>query len=278
MIRFAKYQGTGNDFVVLDRRTPGSEGPLPGEVVSRLCNRHTGVGADGILTLWPASDADFAMQVQNADGSESDMCGNGLRCVARYVHDADAKAPGLLRVRAGGQVYTVERHGVSYRVRMGVPSTEASSLPPEARGRTAFTLATDSARFDAVALSFGNPHAIIFTPEDPMQLALAHGPILERHPSFPERVNVSFARTIAPQVFETVVFERGSGITQACGSGACAVGVAAVWSGRAERDSPIEVRLPGGSLRITVDPTDQVVMQGDAAHVFTGEVDTLRFR
>jgi diaminopimelate epimerase len=277
-MRFAKYQGTGNDFIVLDRRNTGSEGPLPGITAARLCDRHTGIGADGVLTLWPASDADFAMQVQNADGSESDMCGNGLRCVARFVHDSNAKAPGILRVRAGGQVYVVERHGVGYRVSMGRPSTEATSLPPEAHGRTAFTLAAGEARFDAVALSFGNPHAIIFTPEEPMQLAITHGPILERHPSFPERVNVSFARAVAPQVFETVVFERGSGITQACGSGACAVGVAAVWSGRAERDSEVEVRLPGGSLRITVDPTDQVVMQGDAAHVYSGEVDTLRFR
>ncbi|MBC7793896.1 MAG: diaminopimelate epimerase, partial [Clostridia bacterium] len=132
MIRFSKYQGTGNDFIVLDRRTPGSEGPLPAVVAAKLCDRHTGVGADGVLTLWPASDADFLMQVQNADGSESNMCGNGLRCVALFVHASDDKAPEILHVRAGGHIYDVERHDSDYKVRMGRPSTDGSSLPPEA--------------------------------------------------------------------------------------------------------------------------------------------------
>jgi diaminopimelate epimerase len=276
-MRFSKYQGTGNDFIVLDKRAGGEA--LSPALAMRLCDRHRGIGADGVLTLWKEAEHDFRMQVQNADGSESEMCGNGLRCVARYVHDRTTQAGDRLTVRAGDGTYLVERvqPGV-YRVDMGRPTLDSPQLPPEARGRAPFTLVAGEARFDAIALSFGNPHAVIFTPEDPMKLALAHGAVLERHPSFPERVNVSFARSLAPGRFETVVFERGSGITQACGSGACAVAIAAVWSGRTQRDQPIEVALPGGVLTISVDAGDRVLMQGAADFVFAGEVDEARLR
>jgi len=272
VLRFWKYQGTGNDFVVLDRRGGGV--PLEAEVVVRLCDRHRGVGADGVLTLWAYEGADFRMQVQNADGSDSEMCGNGLRCVARFVHDRTPDAKALLSVRAGADVYTVERVGVwLYRVEMGRPTLDSAQLPPEGRGRAPFTLSAGETRFDAVALSFGTPHAVIFTAEDPMKLARLHGADLERHPSFPQRVNVSFARKVAPARFETVVFERGAGITQACGSGACAVAIAAVWTGRTTRDQTVEVALPGGTLTVSVDPSDRVLMTGEAMQVFTGEVD-----
>ncbi len=277
MLKFAKYQGTGNDFLVVDKRAGGV--PLAADVVVRLCDRHRGVGGDGVLTLWKEAEHDFRMQVQNADGSESEMCGNGLRCVARYVHDHTTHAGDRLTVRSGDGTYVIERvqTGV-YRVDMGRPTLDSPQLPPESRGRAPFTLSAGEAHFDAVALSFGNPHAVIFTAEDPMLLATTYGPLLERHPSFPERVNVSFARSLAPGRFETVVFERGSGITQACGSGACAVAIAAVWSGRTQRDQGIEIALPGGVLTISVDAGDRVLLQGPAELVFAGEVDETRLR
>ncbi|MEZ0314245.1 MAG: diaminopimelate epimerase [Myxococcota bacterium] len=276
-MRFSKYQGTGNDFIVLDKRAGGA--PLSAEVVMRLCDRHRGIGADGVLTLWKEPEHDFRMQVQNADGSESEMCGNGLRCVARFVHDRDTQGGDRLTVRSGDGTYVIERVAAGvYRVDMGRPTLDSPQLPPESRGRAPFTLMAGEARFDALALSFGNPHAVIFTPEDPMQLAVAYGAQLERHPSFPERVNVSFARSAAPGRFEAVVFERGSGITQACGSGACAVAIAAVWSGRTQRDQAIEIALPGGVLTISVDAGDRVLLQGPAELVFTGEVDETRLR
>jgi diaminopimelate epimerase len=274
-VKFAKYEGIGNDFIVVDKRAGGPL--LSAETAMRMCDRHRGVGADGVLTLWKDDGADFRMQVQNADGSESEMCGNGLRCVARFVHDRSPFASKVLKVRAGADIYPIEKVSASeFKVEMGRPTLDATQLPAEARHRTPFTLSIDDARFDAIALSFGNPHAVIFTGEDPMELAKAYGPRLEVHPSFPERVNVSFARSIGPARFRVVVFERGSGITQACGSGACAVAVAAVWSGRTERDRAIEIQLPGGALSITVDPSDQVVMQGEARPVFSGEVDDAR--
>lgn len=275
VLKFAKYHGIGNDFIVVDKRVMGA--PLAPDVVVRLCDRHRGIGADGVLTLWRDTGSDFRMQVQNADGSESEMCGNGLRCVARFVHDRTPNAKRTLSVRAGAHIYDVERiDGAIYRVDMGRPSLEGLQLPQESRGRAPFTLAAGDAWFDAIALSFGNPHAVVFTAEDPMMLAQRYGAELERHPSFPERVNVSFARAVASTRFETVVFERGSGITQACGSGACAVAIAAVWSARAQRDSTIEVQLPGGTLAISVDPSDRVMMQGEALSVFMGEVDDAR--
>jgi diaminopimelate epimerase len=276
-MRFSKYQGTGNDFIVLDNRHGGAA--LSAEVVVRLCDRHRGIGADGVLTLWKEAEHDFRMQVQNADGSESEMCGNGLRCVARYAHDHTSHAGDRIAVRAGDGTYIVERvePGV-YRVDMGRPTLDSPQLPPESRGRAAFTLLAGEARFDALALSFGNPHAVIFTGEEPRQLAMAYGPQLERHPSFPERVNVSFARSVASGRFETVVFERGAGITQACGSGACAVAIAAVWSGRTQRDQAIEIALPGGVLTVSVDASDRVLLQGPAELVFAGEVDETRLR
>ncbi len=277
VLKFAKYQGTGNDFLVVDKRAGGV--PLPADVVVRLCDRHRGVGGDGVLTLWKEAAHDFRMQVQNADGSESEMCGNGLRCVARFVHDGTARESDRLTVRAGNGTYVIERVDAGvYRVDMGRPALDSAQLPPEARGRAPFTLLAGEARFDAIALSFGNPHAVIFTSEEPMQLATTFGPLLERHPSFPARVNVSFARAVAPGRFETVVFERGSGITQACGSGACAVAIAAVWSGRTQRDRAIEVSLPGGVLTIRVDASDRVLLQGPAEFVFAGEVDETRLR
>lgn len=277
MLKFAKYQGTGNDFLVVDKRAGGV--PLAADVVVRLCDRHRGVGGDGVLTLWREAGHDFRMQVQNADGSESEMCGNGLRCVARFVHDRAAEAGNRLTVKAGEGTYAIERVGNGvYRVDMGRPQLDSPHLPAEARGRAPFTLSTGEARFDAIALSFGNPHVVIFTAEDPMELARRYGPELERHPSFPARVNVSFARSVAPGRFATVVFERGAGITQACGSGSCAVGIAAVWSGRTQRDQPVEVVLPGGVLTIMVDAGDQVTLQGPAEFVFAGEVDETRLR
>ena len=276
-MRFSKYQGTGNDFIVLDKRAGGAA--LSAEVVARLCDRHRGIGADGVLTLWKEPEHDFRMQVQNADGSESEMCGNGLRCVARYAHDHDPRAGEQLRVRSGNGTYVIDRVATGvYRVAMGRPTLDSPQLPPESRGRAPFTLSAGDARFDALALSFGNPHAVIFTAEEPMDLAVAYGAVLERHPSFPERVNVSFARPRPPGRFDTVVFERGSGITQACGSGACAVAIAAVWSGRTQRDQAIEIALPGGALTISVDASDRVVMQGPAELVFAGEVDETRLR
>ncbi len=264
MLRFAKYHGLGNDFIVLDRLHGGDR--MTAALAAALCDRHRGVGADGVLSLWPDHDASARMEVHNADGSESNMCGNGLRCAARYLHDRGMVTAPLVTLKLGGVVYPCERSAPGrYRVAMGAPQERHPDLPGPAA-----TLAHGDARFAAHCVHVGNPHAVIFTDQDPMSLARAHGAALAQHEGFPRGANVSFARSTA-EGFAAVVYERGVGITEACGSGATAIGFAAVGEGRWPAQGPLRVELPGGALTITVHVTGKVDMEGDTAHVFDGE-------
>lgn len=279
VLRFTKYHGLGNDFLVVDRRHGGES--LEPSVVRTLCDRHRGVGADGVLSVWEDAEADARMQVQNADGSESEMCGNGLRCVARYLYDSgavDANEP-VVMLAAGSGRYRCERLGPDkFRVDMGAPVLEHPELPRTARVDGAVCLEAAGRRFDATAVHMGNPHAVIFVePEDGVglrELAVAVGPGLERHPGFVRRTNVELARP-TQDGYEVVVHERGVGITEACGSGACAVGVAAVLRGLVRPGQPMAMHLPGGLLAICVDSSDSgmaVTMEGEAMPVFEGSI------
>lgn len=270
VLRFVKYHGTGNDFLVVDRRGGGSA-LSPAQVVA-LCDRHRGVGADGVLTVWSERHG-VRMQVQNADGSDTEMCGNGIRCVARFVHDTTPGAPERLVVRAGGRDCLVTRRGADrFNVDMGKADVTSPLIPSAAEHRAPFALEDSGEALQVMAVSFGNPHVVIFTEGDVRALAQRHGSSLERHPLFPARANVSFARAAGPRSFDVVVYERGAGFTLACGSAACAVAVTAVWSGRAARGAPIEVRLPGGALQVTVGEGDRVELEGEAVRVFAGEI------
>lgn len=263
-IPFAKVEGLGNDFVLIDARA--QPGWLTAEAAAQWCDRRRGVGADGVLTLLPATRADGAprMHIYNADGSEPEMCGNGLRCVVAVL-GADAG-----------------------EVRVDTPAGPRSgALLRPGWARTALGVARPGARVDALGVpeveeagwvwSLGNPHLVLWTDVDPMSLARAHGARLERHPAFPHGVNVGFARTHAPGVVELVVHERGAGITRACGTGAAAAAATAVATGRAER--AVEVRLPGGACRVEVEPVrgagdDRAVsLEGPARVAFRGELE-----
>lgn len=268
---FIKVQGLGNHFVLIDRRRGGE--PISPELAMAMCDRYRGVGADGVLVVWPAQDADARMQVLNADGSEAGMCGNGLRCVAHYLYQQDGFAPigAVLRLEAAGRVLAVARVDRDvYRVGMGRAHTNDPELPPATGGEGELSVAYEGRTFTGTRLSMGNPHWVLFVEDDPMSLARAVGAGLERHPVFPNRVNVSFVRDEG-DVLRAVVYERGVGITQACGSGACAIGAAAVREGRRQVGAPMRVALPGGELRITVDPGGELFMEGEAQIVFTGE-------
>ena len=269
VLRFAKYQGLGNDFLVVDGRELAAT--LSAAAVQRLCDRHHGVGADGILTVWPTSGADARMQVQNADGSEAAMCGNGLRCVARYLHDAGRLAAGasLVTLRVGEGLYRCERRGTDrVRVAMG----KALFVHPDLPG-PAVELESAGECFLASCVYIGNPHAVVFVDHaEPAQLAEQHGPALEAHPAFPNRVNVSFARPRADG-FDVAVFERGVGMTLACGSGASAVAAAAVRGERWPAGRAAVIHLPGGMLSIVVDATGEIWMEGETVRVFSGEVE-----
>jgi diaminopimelate epimerase len=272
VLRFVKYEGLGNDFIILDRLA-GGDG-IDAATARALCDRHRGVGADGVLTLWSDSGADARMQLQNADGSESLISGNGLRCCARYLHDVGVVASERsdVAVRAGPSIYVCRRVSADvYRGAMGRPSDRHPDLPPA--GSADEGIEVSGRVFEVTCLYFGNPHAVIFTDGQPLDLALAYGPELERHRLFRNRTNVTFARATGDG-FEAVVHERGVGITEACGSGASALGAAAVRTDQWERGEPMTVRLPGGSLTVTVDADDTVALEGPAVRVFAGEVDS----
>jgi diaminopimelate epimerase len=289
---FTKVQGLGNDFVVVDLRpgrpasgaTPSPEQP---DLVRAICDRHFGVGADGVLAILPGRDGDARMRVLNADGSEAEMCGNGIRCVAKVLYETDPTlrkpelkidtGAGLLACAmdaAGGAVKSVAvEMGRARLTRDEIPlapggTGTAVRTPIEAGGRT----------FQFTGVSMGNPHAVIFIDDpaaDLMKLAQSYGPALETAPVFPQRTNVEFARVReGGREIDLVVWERGCGITLACGTGACGTVAAAALEERLPAGREVTVHLPGGALFITVAPDYAGVrMRGPATTVFSAELD-----
>jgi diaminopimelate epimerase len=270
VIKFSKYEGTGNDFVVVDARE--WQKPLPAALVREICDRHRGVGADGILALWSHPGASFEMKVQNADGSDAGMCGNGMRCILSFLYELEAVAPDVqnLELVVSEEVYGCERVDPNiFQVVMGKPQTSHATLASGAHEGEPLSLSVLGTTFTGRCHFFGNPHFTIFTDDHPMALAQKYGAALECHNDFSDRVNVGFARRTGDG-FDTVVYERGVGITQACGSGACAVGISAIRAGLVKHNQWTAVHLPGGTLDICVDDHDVVTMRGAARKVFTG--------
>ena len=286
---FIKAEGTGNDFVVVDLRPgqPAAAGAAALQdpaVVRDLCDRHFGVGADGVLAILPSALGDARMRVLNADGSEAEMCGNGLRCVAKVLYESD---PSLrrptLKVETGAGVLTctldVEAGAVrSVTEEMGRPRLTRSEIPLAPGGEARALRETIRARdrdFRYTAVSMGNPHAVIFVDgdEDLRALATTYGPVLEVAEHFPRHTNVEFARVRGKEI-DLVVWERGSGLTLACGTGACATVVAACLEERLTPGADTGVHLPGGTLAITVAPDySGVRLRGPARIAFQGTLD-----
>jgi diaminopimelate epimerase len=284
-LRFAKYQGSGNDFVMLvdldDAR------PLEPDLVAAMCDRRTGVGADGVIRLVRAErpDASFVMDYRNADGSVAEMCGNGARCVGKLVHDLGLSDEAEFGVETRGGVRRVELQddgGDVHRVtvEMGVPGFTKASIPMRGPAWETFL----GQPFDvgggitltASAVSMGNPHLVLFVEDDPDRYHVGHiGPALEHHESFPEGTNVEFAQ-VQPDAIKARVWERGSGETMACGSGACAVAVAANEAGLVSGTTV--VRFPGGALEVERLESGEVLLTGEAERVFEGVVDLDRLR
>jgi len=259
-LRFVKYQGLGNDFLVV-------EGPLmDAERARRLCDRRRGVGGDGVLTVLPprTPGAVATMHIFNSDGSVAAMCGNGIRCVARHLAET-RQLSGQLTVDtdAGPRACTVHRGAGGQ-----VEAVSVEMGPARLQGEQDFTVGEE--RLHAVRVSMGNPHAVLFDAPT-RERAGAVGPAVER--AVAGGVNVGFARA-GPGGIDLVVWERGSGLTDACGTGACAAAVAAARAGLIPTGAPVEVRLPGGPLAITVDPDlARVTMRGPAERAFEGETD-----
>lgn len=269
---FEKYEGLGNDFLIVGDEAAHAR--VDPSLAVRLCDRHRGVGGDGVLLVGASSGRPF-MRVLNADGSSPQMCGNGLRCVALYLvrtGQARSGAPFEVDTDAGPHRVHVHEAGDEGRVEvwMRAPSLAPSDLPLASDHRWIDEAVEVAGRLVRVtAVSMGNPHAVLFE-EDTERDVL--GPALERDARFPERVNVGFARR-TERGLDLAVWERGVGWTMACGTGACAAAVAAVHTGRAERGRELAVRLPGGELAIVVGgEADPVRMIGPARHVFSGRV------
>jgi diaminopimelate epimerase len=276
-LRFYKLQGAGNDFVLLDAFTQ----PLPsGEVASlarRLCDRRFGVGADGLLIVEPSERADYRMRLYNADGSEATMCGNGIRCVARYLWEHHCPDAGSLAIETGAGVRRVHRLSQGrFQVEMGVPRLMPS--PPVSpspnllgEGEQAVPFSHAVGEGQGVRANFvhtGAPHLVLFVDSVDAFPLETLGAQLERHPQFPDRVNVSVAQVEAPNRVRARVWERGAGATLACGTGACAIVVAGVQMGRLERE--VRVQMPGGMLEVEWRPDDTLWLTGDAELVFEG--------
>lgn len=269
--------------------TPVSPVEDPG-VVRQICDRHFGVGADGVLAILPTDRGDARMRVLNADGSEAEMCGNGIRCVAKFLYETDAglrRSPLRIETGAGVLECAIDAVGDDVRtvaVEMGRPRLTRDEIPMSPGGAARAVRAAISAlgqRFHFTAVSMGNPHAVIFVDEpaaDLHALAEKFGPTLERDPTFPNRTNVEFARARDGQI-DLVVWERGCGITLACGTGACATVVAACLEERLPAGREIPVSLPGGTLHITLAADYAGVrMRGPANTLFKSELDLSRLR
>ena len=259
--RFEKMHGLGNDFVIFDARDTPLE--IDGATARALGDRRTGIGFDQLILLEPSDVADLKMRIWNSDGSEVEACGNATRCVALI-----AGGSSLIETRAG--VLRGEAFGEEAEVDMGAPRFGWDEIPLAYPLDTAAMPVGWEELHDPVAVNVGNPHVIFFV-EDSAAVDLERlGPIIENDPLFPERVNVNVASIEAGAV-RLRVWERGAGLTRACGTGACAAAVAAIRQKLVQ--SPVEVRLPGGSLTITWQPGGTIRMRGGASHAFSGEVD-----
>lgn len=273
-MRFTKMHGLGNDYVYVNLFEERLEGD-PAELARRISDRHTGVGGDGLILICPSEQADARMRMYNADGSESEMCGNGVRCVAKFVYDHGIATKEELRIETGRgvltlQIFPVNGKAEQIRVNMGPPILEAAQIPTTLPGNPPVSVPLEVAgkTLSVTAVSMGNPHCVTFVDEITDEQVYVIGPQIEKHPAFPRRVNAEFIRVISRSEIQMRVWERGSGETQACGTGACASAVAAVLNGLTDRT--VLCHLPGGDLTLEWAESGEVFMTGPATEVFTG--------
>lgn len=299
-IPFTKMHGLGNDFILIDCRDRSGNFPTEAKeigVISRkLCHRRFGIGADQLLLLYSSEVADFKMRIFNSDGSEVEMCGNGIRCLARYIWDRNLSEKEALRIETLSGIIIPEKAGEMVKVDMGEPVFDAGKIPvkvvesekskvkssntsplsPPFRkggqgGVIDYPLKIEGKVFNITCVSMGNPHAVVII-EDLSQFPVSfYGPLIENHPIFPKRTNVEFIEVVNPQEVKMRVWERGSGETMACGTGASAVAVATNIKGLTERS--VTVHLLEGALLVEWAEDNHVYMTGPALQVFEGVIE-----
>ena len=279
-MKFTKMHGCGNDYVYVDGARETIPAERKSEVVKFLSDRHFGIGGDGVIFINPSDVADFEMEMYNMDGSRSEMCGNGIRCVGKYVYDHGLTQKTSLTIVSCGKIkyldLTVEDGKVTkVRVNMGSPVLEAAEIPVVAKLSPVvdIPITVDGREYRMTCVSMGNPHAVVYVDEMIDDETMAKiGPLFEHHDRFPRRVNTEFVKVLSRERAQMRVWERGTGETLACGTGACAVTVASILNGLTE--DRITVELSGGNLEIFWDRKENVVyMTGPATTVFEGEIE-----
>lgn len=275
-MRFTKMHGIGNDYVYVNCFK--EEVKNPAETAVFVSDRHFGIGADGLILIKPSKTADFMMDMYNADGSRGAMCGNGIRCVAKYVYDYGLTDKTNISIETmSGIKYldlTIKDHKAQMiKVDMGAPILDAVQIPVISEKTQVIDepIQVDGKEYRMTSVSMGNPHTIVYV-EDVQELKIDEiGPGFEHHPCFPDRVNTEFVRVLDDETVEMRVWERGSGETYACGTGACAAAVASILNGYTKDE--VTVKLLGGDLKIFWDrKKDRVYMTGPATVVFDGEI------
>ena len=262
-MHFTKMHGLGNDYLYVYSEVPDNVSRLS----QKLSDRHFGAGSDGMIFISPSFTADFSMRIFNADGSEAMMCGNGIRCVGKYVYDKGYTDKTRLKIETLSGVKTLDLHLVSGKVGRVTVDMGSAVVSDD------MTLGLQGENAVCTPVSVGNPHAVFFVGNADLAPVSVLGPQIERHAAFPGGVNAEFVTVTAPDTLRMRVWERGSGITMACGTGACASAAAAVSKGFCEADRPIRVRLDGGELEITVSRGYGITMTGPAETVYEGDTD-----
>ncbi len=275
-MKFTKMHGIGNDYVYVstfDQKAPAD----PAKLAEAISDRHFGVGSDGLILIMPSERADARMRMFNADGSEGEMCGNGVRCVAKYLHDHGIARKERVTVETRRGVLSLDLkidqgEAKLVRVDMGAPILQSAEIPTLLPGDPPVDvpLQIEDQTFAVTAVSMGNPHAVVFVNDVEAFPLERLGPLIETHPSFPRRVNVHVVEVVGPEEVRMRTWERGSGITLACGTGACAVCVAGVLTGRTSKR--VLAHLPGGDLQLEwPEPSASVFMTGPATEVYSGD-------
>ncbi len=273
-MRFVKMHGAGNDYIYVDCFHQPVPHNLP-HLARTISDRRTGVGSDGLILIHPSAVADARMQMFNADGSEAEMCGNGIRCVAKYLRDHRGSQGKRLKIETARGILKVDfpgngKNAELVRVDMGAPILEAERIPTTLAGNppVAAPLTIGDRTVPVTCVSMGNPHCVVFVDEPSDDWVLTWGPRIEMHPAFPRRTNVEFVQIVSTHEIDMRVWERGSGETLACGTGACAAAVAGVLNGLTPRN--VRCNLPGGTLEIEWLPAGNVLLTGPAVEVFGG--------
>ena len=271
-IKLTKMQGCGNDFVIIDYSEYEKTNMPMAELAKKVCNRNFGIGADGmIIPKTDTKETDIGWYFYNSDGSIAQMCGNGMRCFAKYVHDKGLVNKKEFSVMTGAGIIKPQLlEDGNVKVNMGTPILEYEKIPFKGSRK----MKALDREFDITPVSMGNPHCVIIGEDDPMEMALKYGPVIEKHEYFPEKTNTEFVKIISKNEIDMRVYERGCGITLACGTGACASVVACVLNNLTEQK--VKVNLLGGSVFVewqgnSSNPTENIFLIGPANYTFTAE-------